>query len=216
MGTPSPAKDPGLWMRVGLGPHVLGGGKGKGVATVKAKSSQKLDEKEAGGKHKTKTTQKGIETSPVEIAYEGPEEVWPEVEAILEAIDPNGPAYGGPFTIDHPDTHRRRISFVMVREIGEVAWMPGGRAFKVAISCREWNPDKEQTRGTATKTPEKALTWNMLDGVDEGGREPEIGRNGALVAKKGIAAAFAPYAVPFRVVPAAESYIAPDAPNAEP
>jgi len=177
--------------------------RGQGTAKVKCKSSQKLDQQQAAGKAKAKTKQMGTDTSTVTILLEwrtirgadGKCVIWPVVELMLNGIDPNGPNHGGPFEFRHPDANRRTIKSIMVKDIGEVEWAPGGWIGRCQINAIEWEIPKKAAAGVGSKTPTKAAEWfdtatqttkigsnhNVIGGFGDSDVAPHIGSNGNSV-----------------------------------
>ena len=134
---------------------------GHGVATVKATSGQKLDEKAGSGTDKASTTQQGTNLTKVDVSLRFTRPVWVRyLKDALTEIDPNNPIYrGGPFPIGHPDVNRRNCYVVLVEEVGPVEWEPGGGVGTVSIKLTEWvepapTEDASSTpEGLASSTP---------------------------------------------------------------
>lgn len=158
MGTQPPTLDPYSWRSCLIGDYFLPPKPNAGAVTIKAKSKQKIDQKKASGKDKAATTQQGRESVDITIDFHFIASAWEDsdvagVETILAAIDPNGKAYGGPFSFSHVDTDRRGVKRVMIKQVGEVSWK--GAIGHVTIEAEEWTEEKKAADSKATKTPDE-------------------------------------------------------------
>ena len=157
MGYPSPATDRASWYSCVIGDFVLPPDMRSGSITVEADSGGKHDKKKSAGKNKSKTTKQGKEDVKFKIHCEFTTTAWedgpwgPGWDTILEFIDPNGTATGGPFAFSPPDTNRRGVKSVMVDKIGKLEWK--GHHGKIEIDCTEWTAPTTATTGNATTTP---------------------------------------------------------------
>jgi hypothetical protein len=179
MAYPSPATDLGrfLWFGCVIGDYALPALSNRGSCIVNVESSQKIDQKKAAGKNKEKHTQQGLKATMIKVTLEGTDRdgMWELTEDMLTAIDPNGPATGGPFVFSHPDANRRGVKWVMVEKVGTVAWQ--GLKFTVTIELFEWEEPKRVATGGATKTATKAKDWHNapIHGVSIGSNHNVVG-----------------------------------------
>lgn len=156
--TPATAAGRALWHSCTIGDYAVPSDLTLGSVQVDCTSKQTIDQKKATGKKKGKSTQQGPDHSPVNIALEGDYKMWEATEAMLESIDPNSAATGGPYAFSHPDASRRGIKWIMIEEIGPVKWQ--GLKFTVTIKAAEWEEPKVVAKGGATKTPTKPKDWH--------------------------------------------------------
>lgn len=75
---------------------------GIGTAVISVPSEQKLDKKTAAGKKGATVAKQGAEAADATIEYTFADHAWADVEPGLNAIDPRGPAKGGPFLVTAP------------------------------------------------------------------------------------------------------------------
>lgn len=160
MAWPSPATVVGriLWHSCTIGDFAVPSDSTLGSVQVECTSKQAIDQKKASGKKKGKSTQQGPDHSPVIIALEGDYKMWEATETMLESIDPNSAATGGPYAFSHPDASRRSIKWIMIEEIGPLKWQ--GNKFTITIKAVEWEEPKVVAVGGASKTPTKPKDWH--------------------------------------------------------
>jgi hypothetical protein len=165
VGWPGPHTAAGafIWRTCVIGNFAFPPDATEGAVTVKVKSSQKIDQKQASGKNKAKSTQKGRPPCPVIVDMEFTARSWELVEEALTAIDPNGPSAGGPFSFTHPDANRRGVQYIMIDEVGEVDWK--GHKGSVHITATEWEDPTKVHVGGRGGVPAGNAKRAQLDGL---------------------------------------------------
>jgi hypothetical protein len=106
------------WRAPKVGPYVLPP-PGEGAARVKTKTTGKTDAKKKPGKSGAKVAKQGLEQAKLTISVEFTREAWDEgeVESVLDAIDPGGPARGGPFPFSYPGLGPGAPQSVLIKSI---------------------------------------------------------------------------------------------------
>lgn len=159
VGVPSPLDNAELWDSIGLGLFTFPAIPNMGRALVKLSSKLKTDKQQAAGKAKAKQKITGKDTVDGSIELVFHVSIWPQTEAMLTALDPNGEAGGDPQEIKHPDASRRRLKSVLIKEVGPVEWEPGGWLGKCKLDVEEWVKPAAAAVGTGTKTPDATQKW---------------------------------------------------------
>jgi len=168
-----------------------------GAVKVSVTSTSRTQGQKAAGRGKAKTKKSGPEPLRVTIVLTFFSHQWDDIDGaqnFLNAIDPNDPQNGGgPFDMRYPDFNRRGGKSVDIKSIGPVEWR--GQIGTCTVEAEEWVPEPPKTNtGQGTTTPDKAAEAVPGDGAN--GRE--VGTNGALIARKGIAASATAISQPVR------------------
>lgn len=193
---PAPSASPlGPWMQIEIAtptgafrfPPVA---YGWGSVKVSVVSKARNEKQKAAGRAKAKTKKTGPEPLELSIELKFARRVWddadgfPGVQKMLNAIDPNGDAGGGPFDFSYGDFTRRGGKSIDVDEVGAVDWQ--GELGTVSIKAKEWVAEPPKT---GTKDPNKSSELEPGDTYfNARGALPE--GETVTIARKGIAGAF--------------------------
>lgn len=181
-----------------IGPLKWPTGDGMGKATVKPKSSGKVDEKPSDGKNDSTATWKGRENRKIDISIEWPDDsddpdgLGADAAAIafLTDIDPSGPNGGKPREWAHPLTKSMNVSQVMIKSV-EIEYKEEEGKGTAKIEASSWSKPPTSGKGDGGKasTPDEADKWYMGQtppGTKAGGTEIGGGGQGTKGPTKAI------------------------------
>lgn len=193
---PAPSASPlGPWMQIEIAtptgafrfPPVA---YGWGAVDVSVVSKAQRVRSKASGRSKAKSKTNGAEPLEVSIELKFTRRVWedadgfPGVQKMLNAIDPNADAGGGPFDFSYADFTRRNGKSIEIDEIGKVQWR--GDEGTVSIKAKQWVAEPPKT---GTKDPNKSSELEPGDTYfNARGALPE--GETVTIARKGITGAF--------------------------
>jgi len=172
----------------------------EGGVVVSVTTGQNLDKPKATGTDKQVTKRQGKQPAKVEIALWWTFRIDDQVTAMIQEWDPNGPGNGGPFTVLHPETERRRVKDLVFEKMGPIERVHGGNVYRVKLEAEEWNPPKPAKKG-GTATPKKSQTpgtGNIIPGGASGstGISGSASTYGTASGTTGLSGANAPDAKP--------------------